>query len=338
MKLIVLPDYPTKLKSMTRIKDINIGIVGVGLMGSSIVASLLVAGHKVKAIAPIAGEQDMAAVRIKDQLLLCEKAALLTEPVAFYLSSLTISEDYNTLHDCSLVVECIIEDIKIKEAVFKKVIAIVDKDTILASNTSAIPISMLQAFIPNPERFIGIHWAEPAFATRFLEIICGEKTASQTADWVFELAHEWGKEPTLLRKDIRGFITNRLMYSVYREALTLIENGHTTIEDADKAFRYDAGSWITLMGIFRRMDFVGLQDYLVIFKTLFPGLSNTDDVPAVVGELMNQDAKGTQNCKGFYSYTKEECTSWDKAFEAFNQDIYRLAALYPAEVISPVLK
>ena len=93
---------------MTRIKDINIGIVGVGLMGSSIVASLLVAGHKVKAIAPIAGEQDMAAVRIKDQLLLCEKAALLTEPVAFYLSSLTISEDYNTLHDSSLVVECII--------------------------------------------------------------------------------------------------------------------------------------------------------------------------------------------------------------------------------------
>ena len=333
-----MPDYLPKLKLMTDIKDTNIGIVGVGLMGSSIVASLLAAGHTVKAIAPLAGEQDLAAVRIKEQLLLCEKGSLLTEPVEFYLSSLMISEDYNALHDCSLVVECIIEDMEIKEAVFKKIIASVGKDTVLASNTSAIPISILQTFVPNPERFIGIHWAEPAFATRFLEIVCGEKTAPETADWVFELAHQWGKEPTLLRKDIRGFITNRLMYSVYREALTLVENGHATIEDADKAFRYDAGSWITLMGIFRRMDFMGLQDFQVIFNTLFPGLSNTGEVPAVVQKLMDEDAGGTLNCKGFYSYTEEECRNWDKAFEAFNQDIYRLAALYPSEAISPVLK
>ena len=307
-------------------------------MGSSIVASLLAAGHTVKAIAPLTGEQDLAAMRIKEQLRLCEKGSLLTEPVAFYLSSLTISEDYNALHDCSLVVECIIEDIEIKEAVFKKIIASVGRDTVLASNTSAIPISILQTFIPNPERFIGIHWAEPAFATRFLEIICGEKTSDQTAGWIFELAHQWGKEPTLLRKDIRGFITNRLMYAVYREALTLIEGGYATIEDADKAFRYDAGSWITLMGIFRRMDFMGLQDFQVIFNALFPGLSNTGEVPAVVRKLMDQDARGTQNGKGFYSYTEEECGNWDKAFEAFNQDIYRLAALYPSEAISPVLK
>ncbi|HRO46535.1 3-hydroxyacyl-CoA dehydrogenase family protein [Agriterribacter sp.] len=323
---------------MTRIKDTNIGIVGVGLMGSSIVASLLVAGHTVKAIAPLAGELDLAAVRIKEQLLLCEKGAFLTAPVDFYLSSLTISEDYNVLHDCSLVVECIIEDMEIKEAVFKKIIASVSKDAVLASNTSAIPITMLQTFIPNPERFIGIHWAEPAFATRFLEIICGDKTSDQTANWVFELAHHWGKEPTLLRKDIRGFITNRLMYSVYREALTLVEHGHATIEDADKAFRYDMGSWITLMGIFRRMDFIGLQDFPVIFNALFPGLSNTGEVPAVVQKLMDKDARGTQNGIGFYSYTEEACRSWDKAFEAFNQDIYRLAALYPAEAISSVLK
>lgn len=323
---------------MKHTKEVTIGIVGLGLMGSSIVASLLAAGHTVKAIAPLTGEQDLAAMRIKEQLRLCEKGSLLTEPVAFYLSSLTISEDYNALHDCSLVVECIIEDIEIKEAVFKKIIASVGKGTVLASNTSAIPISILQTFIPNPERFIGIHWAEPAFATRFLEIICGEKTSDQTAGWVFELAHQWGKEPTLLRKDIRGFITNRLMYAVYREALTLIEGGYATIEDADKAFRYDAGSWITLMGIFRRMDFMGLQDFQVIFNALFPGLSNTGEVPAVVRKLMDQDARGTQNGKGFYSYTEEECGNWDKAFEAFNQDIYRLAALYPSEAISPVLK
>lgn len=323
---------------MTHIKEVTIGIVGLGLMGSSIVASLLAAGHKVKAIAPLPGESSLGAERIREQLLLCEKGEILTAPVKSYLSALTISDNYNELNDCGLIVECIIEDIGIKKMVFKKIAALAGPDTIIASNTSAIPISMLQTFIPNPERFVGIHWAEPAFATRFLEIICGEKTSDQTANRVFELAHQWGKEPTLLRKDIRGFITNRLMYSVYREALTLVENGHATIEDADKAFRYDAGSWITLMGIFRRMDFMGLQDFQVIFNALFPGLSNTGDVPAVVQKLMDQDARGTQNGKGFYSYAEGECGKWDKAFEAFNQDIYRLAALYPAEAISPVLK
>ncbi|HRN56509.1 MAG TPA: 3-hydroxyacyl-CoA dehydrogenase NAD-binding domain-containing protein, partial [Agriterribacter sp.] len=180
---------------MACIKNTHIGIVGVGLMGSSIVASLLAARHRVKAIAPLAGELDMALLRVKEQLLLCEKGGLLTEPLPFYLSALTISEDYNILHDCSLVVECIIEDIEIKETVFKKIIAAVGKETVLASNTSAIPISVLQTFISYPERFIGIHWAEPAFATRFLEIICGEKTAPGTADRVFELACQWGKEP-----------------------------------------------------------------------------------------------------------------------------------------------
>src|SRR5690606_35200374 len=227
---------------------------------------------------------------------------------------LTISEDYSVLHDCNLVVECIIEDIEIKKAVFKKILAAVGKDTVLASNTSAIPISILQTFIAYPERFIGIHWAEPAFATRFLEIICGEKTAPGTAEWVFELAYQWGKEPTLLRKDIRGFITNRLMYSVYREALTLVENGQATIEDADKAFRYDAGSWMTLMGIFRRMDFMGLENQLETFNTIFPTLSNTEKVPEIMQKMVDIQARGTHNAKGLYPYTEEESIKWDKAF------------------------
>ncbi|MEO5997694.1 MAG: 3-hydroxyacyl-CoA dehydrogenase family protein, partial [Chitinophagaceae bacterium] len=315
-----------------------IGIVGLGLMGSSIIASLLAVGHQVKAIAALPDEKEIAAIRIKDQLLHCEKCNLLIEPVEYYLSTLIISDDYRELNNCSLVIECIIEDIEIKERVFKKIVASVNSDAIIASNTSSLPISILQRFIEYPERFIGIHWAEPAFATRFLEIICGEVTSTLTADRVFELAHLWGKEPTLLKKDIRGFITNRLMYSVYREALSLVESGGATIEDADKAFRYDAGSWMTLMGIFRRMDFMGLRDHLVILKTLIPLLSNMDEVPQTLQHLIAADARGIQNFNGFYNYTKEEAKYWDETFASFNEDIYRLAALYPSENIVPSLK
>lgn len=315
----------------TDLKDIHVGIVGLGLMGSSIITSLLVAGHTVKAIAPLPDDKTMAPARISAQLIQCEQCGLLVKPVAYYLSLLTISEDYGELNDCRLVLECVTEDMEIKKSVLQKMQASVAPDTVLASNTSAIPISTLQKFVTRPERFIGIHWAEPAFATRFLEIICGEQTSAETADWVFELAHCWGKEPTLLRKDIRGFITNRLMYSVYREALGLVDSGQTSVEDADKAFRYDAGSWMTFMGIFRRMDFMGLKDYPVIFKALFPVLNNTGEVPAILGNLADKAAGSTRKYKTFYHYTKEESENWDEAYALFNQDIYRLAAKYPSE-------
>ncbi len=312
-------------------KDIQIGIVGLGLMGSGIVTSLLAAGHKVKAIAPLPGEKKVALSRIADQLIQCEKCGLLTDPMDSYLSSLTISDEYLELNGCGLVVECVTEDIQIKESVLHKMVASVDQDTIIASNTSAIPISVLQRFVAYPERFIGIHWAEPAFATRFLEIICGNQTSEQNANWVFELSHAWGKEPTLLRKDIRGFITNRLMYSVYREALGLVDSGQASVEDADKAFRYDAGSWMTLMGIFRRMDYMGLKDYPVIFRTLFPVLNSGDEVPAIMRNLLDGDAGGTVHAKKFYSSTMQEAKSWEEAFASFNREIYQLAAKYPSE-------
>jgi len=308
------------------------------LMGSSIIASLLVAGHKVKAIAPLPHDAVEGLDRIREQLVQCGPCGLLTKPVASYLDSLTISEDYGELGDCRLVVECIIEDIEIKKSVFLKISGAVNSTVVIATNTSAIPISFLQQFIPIPGRFIGIHWAEPAFATRFLEIICGNQTSEQTAEWVFELAYHWGKEPTLLRKDIRGFITNRLMYAVYREALSLVQDGRASIESVDKAFRYDAGSWITLMGIFRRMEFMGPKNYLDVFTRLFPGLNNGKDVPLLVKELIARDAMGTKNAIGFYHYTEEESKKWDEAFASFNQDIYKLALQYPSTSAAQVLK
>lgn len=311
--------------------DSAVGVVGLGLMGSSIVVALLIAGHRVRAVTPLPEDREVAPGRITDQLLLCAESGLLREPVDANLARLTISEDYHTLAGCSLVLECVIEKIEIKEAVYRKITAAVAPHTIIGSNTSAIPISTLQHHIDQPERFLGIHWAEPAYTTRFLEITCGHRTAQQHADRVFRLAHAWGKEPTLLRKDIRGFITNRLMYAVYREAFHLVENGTATVEDVDKAFRYDAGSWMTLMGIFRRMDFLGLADYAELCRTLFPQLSNADQVPALMQRMVEMNARGTQNQKGLYPYTEEEARHWDEAFAAFNQEIFRLAARYPAD-------
>lgn len=317
------------MQKKIEIQDISIGIVGLGLMGSSIVASLLALGYPVKAIAPIHGEKEVGYRRIKEHLSLCGKFGILQAGIEEYLSLLTVSAEYADLQGCSLVVECIVENLSVKDTVFKKIAEATDKPTILASNTSAIPISILQQAVPHPERFIGIHWAEPAYATRFLEIICGNDTDQHTTDRVYAMALRWGKEPTVIRKDIRGFITNRLMYAVYREIMHLVQKGDTSFEDADKSFRYDAGSWMTLMGVFRRMDYIGLKDFYVACNNIFPSLSNTEGISPQMQRIVDAHSRGVQNGKGFYNYTKREADAWIEAFSEFNKDIYQLAALYP---------
>lgn len=309
---------------------IAVGVVGLGLMGSSIVVSLLIAGHPVKAIAPLPGDMAAAPGRIQSHLLHCERSGLLNRPVDSYWQQLTITEDYKDLVDCKLVLECVIELPAIKEAVYNKIESAIADDAIIASNTSAIPITELQQYLERPSRFLGIHWAEPSYMTRFMEITCGQKTDVEYADWIFELAHHWGKEPTLLKKDLRGFVTNRLMYAIYREGLHLVENGDATLEDVDKAFRYDAGSWMTLMGIFRRMDFLGIKDYTEILKNTFPKLSNEDKIPGIMQDMVDEKARGTQSVKGLYPYSAEEAKKWDASFALFNEEIFRLAASYPS--------
>ncbi len=306
----------------------SVAVVGLGLMGSSIVVSLLASGHRVVALAPIPGEKETALTHIVDLLRHAEASGLLVKGLAYYVERLRVTEDYNAIAACHFVQECVIEDKEIKKIVYQKIAAHVSQQTIIASNTSAIPISELQDFVPVPSRFVGVHWAEPAYMTRFMEVTCGTATDPAVAEEVVCMGKSWGKEPTLLRKDIRGFITNRLMYAVYREALTLAENGDTTLADADKVFRYDMGSWVTLMGIFRRLDFMGFEDYIDSFEQLLKKLSNRTDVPPRMTRMVAEDAKGIHNRRGLYTYNEEQAKAWEEAFARFNKDIYELASKY----------
>lgn len=309
-------------------RSIPVGVVGLGLMGSSIVVALLAAGHQVVALAPVAGEKERASGHLADLLRHADAAGMLPRGIAPCVGRLQLSEDYRQLTDCRVVMECVIEDKQIKKSVYQQITEVVSTDAVIASNTSAIPISELQVLVQNPKRFLGVHWAEPAYMTRFLEVTCGKDTDPAIGRFMVSLGESWGKEPTLLMKDVRGFITNRLMYAVYREALTLVEEGHTTLADADKAFRYDVGSWVTVMGIFERMGIEGRVGRLGALRRLFPQLSNREDVPKVLQQLVEQGAKGVHNLHGLYSYTAASAAQWEAAFGQFNKDIYELASRY----------
>lgn len=310
-----------------------VGVVGLGLMGSSIVTCLLAAGHPVVAVAPIPADIPTAEPRIRHHLTDLREHGILTEPPEPVLTRLTITESYADLRHCRLVIECTLEDADIKRRVYGLIEAEVSDDTVIASNTSAIPISQLQQLTRRPQRFIGLHWAEPSHTTRFLEIICGDQTEPAYAEFFYDLSHRWGKEPTLVRKDIRGFISNRLMYALYREAFDLVEKGYASIDDVDRACRNNAGYWMTLAGIFRWMDLTGVPAYLNVLKDLWPTLSNRTDVPPLIQDIVDRGGRGVANGDGFYEYAPGEADAWRQTFERFSFEIRELALRYPADVV-----
>ena len=317
--------------------DLQAGVVGLGLMGCSITACLLLAGHPVVAVAPVPDDLKHAEDRITEHLRKSREEGLVKNPPEYYLSQVTITEDYNQLKDCSLVIECTIENISIKKSVYDKIERVISKDTLLTSNTSAIPISILQKQTLHPERFFGLHWTEPSHTTRFLEVICGDASDVSKAEFLYELSHQWGKEPILVRKDIRGFITNRLMYAMYREAFYLVENGYATVEDVDRSCRNNAGYFMTLAGPFRWMDLTGVPAYHTVMKDLFPTLNNDTSVPKLIDNIVKNGGRGVANAHGFHEYTEEEARLWEETFKEFTYEIRKLALKYPADVVKKKL-
>jgi 3-hydroxybutyryl-CoA dehydrogenase len=316
---------------------IPVGVVGLGLMGCSITTCLLMAGHPVLAIAAIPQDMEQAGNRIRNHLNRSKEQRLISLEPALYHKQLQISEDFGLLAECKLVIECTLENMEIKKTVYGKIEKVISEDCLLTSNTSAIPISILQKLTLHPSRFFGLHWAEPSHTTRFLEIICGELSDITKGEYLYQLAHYWAKEPTLVRKDIRGFITNRLMYAMYREALHLVETGYASVEDVDRACRNNAGYWMTLVGVFRWMDLTGVAAYHTVMKDLFPTLYNGTEVPELIDKIVREGGKGVTNAHGFYSYTPEEARLWEETFTEFSYDIRNLALKYPANIVKQKL-
>jgi 3-hydroxybutyryl-CoA dehydrogenase len=214
----------------------------------------------------------------------------------------------------------------------RKVEDVVSPGTLIGTNTSAIPVTVLQTGTQHPERILGLHWAEPAHITRFMEIICGEHTLPEHAERAVALARGWGKEPTLVKRDVRGFITNRIFYAMLREAFHLVEAGYATPAEVDRSLRNDLGYWITFAGPFRFMDLTGIPAYAAVMTDLFPDLDSRKDVPALMRKVVDSGARGVQNAKGFYDYTPEQAERWEKLFLQFSYEIRALALRYPEDI------
>jgi 3-hydroxybutyryl-CoA dehydrogenase len=308
------------------------GVVGLGLMGTSIAACLLIAGHEVHGVEPDPEKRRTVRQRLLELLHGAQTEGLLHELPMDVLSRFFVSRSFRLLAGAEIVIESTVENVAVKRSVLQKIEKVVSASTLIATNTSAIPVTDLQKGSLLPQRILGLHWAEPAHITRFMEVICGSKTSLANAKKAVRLARQWGKEPSLLRKDIRGFVTNRIMYAMLREAFYLVENGYATVGDVDRSLRNDLGYWITFAGPFRFMDLTGIPAYQHVMEDLLPDLYSGTEVPALMRKVVASGGKGVANAKGFYSYTPSQAKRWEELFLQFTYDVRALAQKYPENI------
>ena len=291
----------------------TIGVAGLGLLGRGIAACLV--GHGFRVIAFTRQEATHAAARryiaqaIGD---LVERAGFPPSLLEEWPGRYEPVSSLERFGECGFVIESVVEDMAAKEAIFDEIEGAVGAEVPVASNTSAIPISRLQAGRKHPERFLGMHWAEPAHVTRFMELIRGQQTSDAAMEAAVVLARRIGKEPCVVRKDVPAFIVNRIGYAMYREALNVLEMGVADVETIDRACRNALGLWAAMCGPLRWMDLTGGPAlYGKAIRGVLPTLSNATELPRTLADLVDADARGIANGRGFYEYTEEEAARWE---------------------------
>jgi 3-hydroxybutyryl-CoA dehydrogenase len=306
----------------------TVGVVGLGLMGRGIAASFLGAGLRVIVVDSRQQALTAASVYIESAIKEIEAHGNL-QPDLPWSDRYHVAHSLTELADCAFVVESVPEDLAVKRAVFDELESIVGAGIPIASNTSALPITRLQQGRMHPSRFLGMHWAEPAYATRFLEIIRGNQTSDPVINAAVDLGRATGKEPCVVNQDIQGFIANRLAYAMYREAANLLDLGIADVETIDRAARNGLGLWATLCGPFRWIDITGGPAlYAKVMAGLIPTLSAQPEVPAAFLERQEKDERGAINGRGFYTYEEGDLARWQTLLHQHAWEVLRLQEQY----------
>jgi 5-formyl-3-hydroxy-2-methylpyridine 4-carboxylate dehydrogenase len=281
----------------------NAAVIGLGTMGPGIAATLARAGMTVSAFDADAAKR--------------AKAGQGFAAAAAVLSALSVPDHtardiavHDSLAPCvagaDLVIETVPEDLGLKIQVFREIEAHVAEECILASDTSGIPITRIQAGARVPGRVIGMHWSNPPHIIPMIEVIAGENTAPAVVTRMVEVIRGIGHLPIVIRQDVPGFVENRVLYAVMRECLDLVEQGVISPEDLDACVSWGIGYKLAVVGPMALLDMAGLDIYSAVAGYLNKELSSRSDVAAYIAERTAQRKLGIKTGSGIYDYTPEK--------------------------------
>ena len=232
-----------------------------------------------------------------------QKGLTTKDKLEFTLSNIETTTDMATaLEKAEFAVEVAPEILEIKREVFREMEAFSPEGAILASNTSSYKITEIASSISHPERVVGTHWMNPAQILPLVEVVKAEKTSDQTLETTVKLIEKLGKT-TIVCKDVAGFIVNRMQAAMFNEAISLVEKGICTMEEADKAWTYHLGLRFALMGPIKALDSSGLDTWHSIFGSLYGETGQERfKLPEMLKKAVEEGKMGFKNGKGFYDY------------------------------------
>ena len=289
---------------MTLDKETVVGIIGAGTMGAGIAQIATTNGHEVYLYDAYAEQLPKAKSGLEKILnRQVEKGRMSQEEVDGILSRIHFVEDITEFGKCGFVIEAIVENIDIKKDAFQRLEGIVSKDCILASNTSSLSIASISSALKKPERFLGVHFFNPAPLMKLVEIIPSVATNSDLAQSTKEFISGWGKI-TVLAKDTPGFIVNRVARPFYSEALRILEEGVADVPTIDWALKEIGGF---RMGPFELMDLIGHDVNYEVTSSVFKEFYYDPRFkPSFTQKrLVEAGWLGRKSGKGFYNYGED---------------------------------
>jgi len=278
-------------------------VIGSGAMGHGIAQILAMAGYEIAMVDISDDILKKAKERIKWSLdKFTEKRRIRREDADAALSRIKTTSDYEeAAQDADLAIEAAPEKMEIKKKVLSTIDSIAPSNAILASNTSTLSITEMGRATRRPDKVAGMHFFNPPQLMALIEVIKGEETSQDTIDTLVELAKKLGKTPVLVKKDVRGFIVNRILGSVFNEAFWAFKRGEASMEGIDASAKYTGGF---PMGWFELADFVGLDIAYEVGKVLQDAYGERFKLCTQVVEPLIKERKfGQKTGVGFYDWT-----------------------------------
>jgi 3-hydroxybutyryl-CoA dehydrogenase len=278
----------------------RIAVVGAGLMGHGIAQVFALAGHDVTIYDSVAASLDSAKSRILANLKDLEDDRSAVERV-------TPQGDLAAaVSDADYVVEAVLEDLPLKQKLFVEIERHVRPDTILASNTSVIPITKIMEGLKDRSRALGTHWWNPPYLVPLVEVIGTQWTAQHAIDWTIALHEAAGKTPVHVKKDVPGFVGNRLQHALWREAISLVEHDICDAETVDAVIKASFGRRLAVLGPLENADLVGTDLTLAIHQTVLPDIESRPGPSPYLEKLVADKKLGFKSGEGFRKWSAAE--------------------------------
>jgi len=284
----------------------RIGVIGAGIMGHGIAQVFAQAGYHVSLMARRRETLDKALSRIKSNIDLFVEHDLVREDAAdIVLSRIeTTTSLKEAVSEVDFVVEAVPEVIEVKKEVAQSLDSYCADHVILATITSSLSVTEISSATERPDKVVGTHFWNPAHLMPLVEVTKGDYTSDETVEFACRLLEKVGKVPAKVLKDIPGGIGNRIQVAMWREALSLLDQGVASVEDIDNAVRLTFGARLPFMGPFLTADLNGVDLILNVHKYLYQFLYNSTEPPKILKEKVKRGEFGIKTGRGFYSWTK----------------------------------